>query len=121
MIVEDSPHTSKLSGNGTRSTNPPAYARLRVAYEVPRGNPLNQYSPNDFRLHGVGALNVHMQGCQSIMQPKSDVRAGNELSLQIDDPSQFTITVQGFDPHRDVYVRVEKMADIAPSGVDSDE
>ena len=45
---------------------PPTLARLRVAYEVPRGNPLNQYSPNDFRLYGAGALNVDMEGCQSV-------------------------------------------------------
>ena len=89
----------------TSATDPPAYARLRVAYEVPRGNPLNQYSPNDFRLHGPRALNMDMRGCQPI---GSNERAGNELILRIDDPSKFSLTVQGFDPNRDVYARVER-------------
>ena len=115
------------SGTGFRvriaagAPNPPAHTRLRVAYEVPRGNPLNQYSPNDFRLHGAGALNVNMQGCQSIIQSNGDERTGNELLLQIDDPLQFTVTVQGFDSNRDVYVRVEKMDDMTPSVGNSDE
>ena len=115
------------SGTGFRvriaagATSPTEYARLRVAYEVPRGNPLNQYSPNDFRLHGVGALNVHMQGCQSVIRLNGNERAGNELLLRINDPRKFAITVQGFDQNRDVYVRVEKVADTTPSEVDSDE
>lgn len=97
--------------NGSQSS--PVYARLRVAYEVPRGNPLKSYSPMDFRLHGADALNVQTQGCQVISPPQDTGRAGNELFLQIDDPSQFALMVQGFDPNRDVYVRVEKMADEA--------
>ena len=101
------------SGTGFRvriaagATDPPAYARLRVAYAVPRGNPLNQYNPNDFRLHGVGALNVDMQGCQTIGNAGVNERAGNELLMRIDDPKNFTLIVQGFDPNRDVYARVE--------------
>ena len=110
------------SGTGFRvriaagATDPPAYARLCVAYEVPRGNPLSQYSPNDFRLHGSGALNVDMRGCQSIVTTTGgNERAGNELLLQIDDPDVFSLTVQGFDPNRDVYARVEKVANLVDS------
>ena len=105
------------SGTGFRvhiinaDENPPAFARLRVAYEVPRGNPLKQYSPNDFRLHGAGALNVDMQGCQPFVQDQRNQRARNELLLQIDDPNEFVLTVQGFDHNRDVYVRVERVDD----------
>ena len=105
------------SGTGFRvrianaAENPPAFARLRVAYEVPRGNPLKQYSPNDFRLHGAGALNVDMQGCHTVVHDQRNQRAGNELFLQIDDPQEFALTVQGFDHNRDVYVRVERTDD----------
>ena len=104
------------SGTGFRvriaseSENPPTGVRLRVAYEVPRGNPLKQYSPNDFRLHGAGALSVEMRGCQVISQHGNE-RAGNELFLQVDDPKEFTVTTQGFDPNRDVLVRVERFED----------
>ena len=103
------------SGTGFRVSisgeagNPPSFARLSVAYAVPRGNPLKHYSPNDFRLHGAGALNVDMQGCQPVGQQSRSQRPGNELTLQIDDPAEFALTVQGFDHNRDVYVRVEKL------------
>ena len=88
---------------------PPTRARLQVAYEVPRGNPLKNYHPEDFRLHGRGAgLAWHVGGCQ--VRPG---RAGNELFLEIDDPDEFEFTVTGFDPLRDIHVRVEPVADDA--------
>ena len=105
------------SGTGFRvrivnaDENPPAFARLQVAYEVPRGNPLKQYSPNDFRLHGAGALNVDMQGCHTVVHDQRNQRVGNQLLLQIDDPNEFALTVQGFDHNRDVHVRVERVDD----------
>ena len=108
------------SGTGFRvriageSENPPTQARLRVAYEVPRGNPLNQYSPNDFRLHGAGALSVDMHGGQFVEQPQGSEKAGNELLLQIESPRRFWLTVQGLDPNRDVYVRMERIENTTP-------
>ena len=88
---------------------PPARAQLQVAYEVPRGNPLKSYHPEDFRLHGRGAgLAWHVGGCQ--VRPG---RAGNALFLEIDNPDEFEFTVTGFDSHRDLHVRVEAVADNA--------
>ena len=93
----------------------PKRVRLRAAYEVPRGNPMTGYSPHDFRLHGPGALRVEAESC-SVIQGET----GNELLLEIDEPALFSVTVHGFDAHRDVHVRVER-ADGAQSsdGADS--
>ncbi len=89
--------------------------RLRVAYEVPRGNPLTSYSPHDFRLHGMNALSVEASGCAV-----SPGEGGNELLLDIDDPRRFSVAVHGFDTHRDVHVRVEQVAGASPdSGADA--
>ena len=79
--------------------------RLRVAYEVSRGNPLNSYQEEDFRLHGPGALDVQVDG--------ADVETGdsyNRLDLRVNDPQNFAVAVQGFDQRRDLHIRIEKMA-----------
>ncbi|MYC32141.1 MAG: hypothetical protein F4X64_03060 [Chloroflexi bacterium] len=88
----------------TNTMNPPNRVRLRVAYEVPRGNPMKSYSPHDFRLHGAGSLEIHSEGCSVI--PGEN---GNELLLDIDDPTSFFVAVRGFDTHRDVVVRVNRV------------
>ena len=95
-------------------TNPPARVRLRVAYEIPRGNPLSRYSPEDFLLHGRDALPHQMGGCE--------VRrgsAGNDLFLDIDDPEDFEFAVSGFDPLRDVYVRIERISEMEGDDADT--
>ena len=110
------------SGTGFRArfapdvAAPPGRVRLRVAYEAPRGNPLNGYSPHDFRLHGQGALDVRLEGCQA-----TPGDGGNELLLEIAEPERFSVAVQGFDKRRDLHVRVERLADAAQSeGADDD-
>lgn len=87
--------------------NPPRCARLRVAYGVARGNPLSRYSPEDFRLHGRDALSHSIGGCEVVTRNL----AGNELLLNIDDPAEFEFAVSGFDPQRDVYVRIDQVGD----------
>lgn len=87
----------------------PLTARLRAAYVTPQGNPLSKYHEQDFQLHGDASLPVAVTGGNA--KPGS---AGNELQLTIDDPAQFTLTVQGFDRSRDVHIKVERLP--APSG-----
>lgn len=77
---------------------------LRVAYEVSRGNPLNNYQEQDFRLHGDGALTLQVDG--------ANVEAGddyNRLDLQIVDAQRFSVAIQGFDQRRDLHIRIEKI------------
>ena len=90
--------------------------RLAAAYEVARGNPLSLYQPHDFRLHGDGGLAVQVEGAES-----SPGSAGNELALQIADAGQFSITVRGFDPLRDVYVSVDRVAAIPAEDGEGDD
>lgn len=78
--------------------------RLRVAYEVSRGNPLNNYQEGDFRLHGPDALPVQVDGA-SIETDDSY----NRLDLRVNDPQNFAVAVQGFDRRRDLHIRIEKM------------
>lgn len=87
----------------------PERARLRVAYDVLRGNPLNHYNRNDFRLRGIDALPVTIEGGSEEPATQNSQPRDNELYVRIDDPQKFSVSVQGFDPNRDVFVRVEKL------------
>src|SRR5690606_11329138 len=87
----------RVKGVGGEADTPPATA-VFVAYEVRRGNPFRQYQPLDFDL----------------TQPPIEVRArhatitaqqGNVLVLRPERPD-FELTVRGFDPHRDLRVKV---------------
>lgn len=74
----------------------PDFFEVRVAYDVRRGNPLKKYSPADFNL---GAVSISASGVE-IKRTQ-----GNRMIAAIRDP-QFTVTVTGFDEHRDLFVRV---------------
>ena len=91
------------------AADPPTLALLQVAYESPQGNPLDKYVLSDFRLHGRGEkLSLQMMSC--LVRPGKN---GNELFLEIDNPDDFEFEVSGFDPLRDVFVKVERVADAA--------
>ena len=104
------------SGTGFRvrladsSDAPPEYARVRVAYDVPRGNPLGRYQLTDFRLRGAGALDVKIQRGRLESGPRDSETLSNELYVSISDPRNFSVSVQGFDSNRDVYVRVDEVS-----------
>lgn len=116
--IEPRPHDFAVSesGDGFRvsidnsAETKPDRARLRVAYDVLRGNPLNHYNRNDFRLRGVGALSVTIEGGIEEPATQDSQPKDNELYVRIDDPQNFSIGVQGFDPNRDVFVRVENLS-----------
>ena len=91
----------------------PLTARLQAAYVTPAGNPLRRYQELDFQLHGDKALAVAVAGGDC--RPGSK---GNELLLTINDPANFALTAQGFDPQRDVHVRVARDMAAAEEGDD---
>jgi hypothetical protein len=83
---------SSASKNGAL----PDFFEVLVAYDVRRGNPLKKYYPADFDLSAV-----------TISSSGIDVkrRQGNRMVAAIRDP-QFTVTLSGFDEHRDLFIRV---------------
>lgn len=76
---------------------PPRYLAVRAAYEVRRGNPFALYQPFDFDLDRSPIV-LELEGAAFVR------RRENELVVRIDD-AQFRVTVQGFDPRRDVRVK----------------
>lgn len=75
----------------------PAGFAIRVAYDSTRGNALRKYHPSDFDL---AALGVRLEG----LTPERC--RGNELVVRRDRP-QFRLEVGGFDPNRDLVLKVE--------------
>lgn len=93
-------------------------ALLQVAYEMPRSsNPLKVYKPLDFHLHGDNALTVEHSGCK--LTPGEEF---NQLNILITDAENFSISVRGFDEHRDLYVRLDPIVEKqVKSGDDEDD
>ena len=80
--------------------------RLRAAYSILRvSNPLTRYRPEDFRLYGDGAVSVVITGADA-----SYPGPFNEIHLRITDAAAFSLTACGFDPNRDLHIRVDKLA-----------
>ena len=105
--IAQSPGGFRVRLTAAGIADPPVCAHLRVAYDVPRGNPLNRYQPEDFQLHGRGAnLSLRMGGCG--FRPG---KAANEVFLDIENPDDFEFAVSGFDPRRDVHIRIEPVAE----------
>lgn len=81
-----------------RSSEPPRAAALWVAYEVRRGNPFHHYHALDFELSKspieIESRNLSITACVE-----------NGLVLRPHRPD-FELTVTGFDPHRDIRVKV---------------
>ena len=80
----------------------PNEMRVRVAYDIPRGDALSAYSLQDFRLHHDATVMVSTTGCRVVSAANDPA---NELRVAVDDPAAFSIRVVGFDPNRDLYVR----------------
>ncbi len=75
----------------------PRYLAVRAAYEVRRGNPFALYQPFDFEMDRP-PIALALDGATFVR------RRENEVVVRIDD-AQFRLTVQGFDPRRDVRVK----------------
>ena len=85
----------------------PPFAGVRVSYEVRRGNPFSLYQPLDFEMNRL-PIEVEVHGAEVVRL------LDNLTALRIQSPD-FWLTVKGFDPRRDVRVKVFSLGeDVAP-------
>lgn len=103
-------HITSRAGGFTISRNNrvevPENAALRVSvgYDLPRGDPLRNWNRIDFVIgNGNGALRPNGNGL------KAKLLQGNVLILH-DIESEFHFSVNGFDQHRDLYVRADDVS-----------
>jgi hypothetical protein len=79
-----------------------AVLKVAVAYDLPRGDPLRNWNALDFEIGGKeGQLTPLGKG----MKPRR--LAGNRVELRELEPD-FSFAVNGFDEHRDLFIRVEE-------------
>jgi len=83
-------------GPGLRAEDLPLRLRIRVAYDVLRGNPFARQSPLDFDFTG-GALTIRKQGA-AVAPEGPGALAVDALS------TDFEVEVEGFDLRRDLAV-----------------
>jgi len=77
----------------------PSCLDVRVAYDTRRGNPLKRYDPADFELDEA-PISVSFGGLEA------RAWGPNTILADVTDP-EFRLEVTGFDPNRDLYVRVK--------------
>lgn len=104
---------STRSGRGGFSVNRsqaapiPHDAKLRVsvAYDLPKGDPLKNWSKLDFVIsENGGALALKGKGLRAFPM------TGNTLLLK-DFQEEFQFVVEGFDEHRDLFIRIDDYFD----------
>ena len=70
---------------------------VEVAYDVRQGNPFKKYQPFDFELK-ESPINIRGTGV------KASIIKSNVLQIAIVQPD-FSLSVTGFDPHRDLKIK----------------
>ena len=86
---------------GTSPPEPPFLIEIKCAYDVRSGNPVKKYRPADFDL-GREPFDLETDS-HGIQIRRAD---GNHVIAQVDQ-QDFCLSVSGFDPARDVYVKAE--------------
>lgn len=84
------------------ATEVPMSINVRMAYAIARGDAFKRYDRNDFSLNGATDIQVEAEGATT--QPAAD----NVLLIEAEAPD-FSVTVSGFDPNRDVVVQSNKV------------
>jgi hypothetical protein len=82
--------------------------RVAVAYDIPHGDPIKNWSPLDFTIS-----NSKRVGCLSPQGRGATVRRvqGNIVLVDCDpEREDFTFSLSGFDRHRDVFLRIDDIS-----------
>ena len=81
----------------------PLSLSVTTAYEIRSGNPFKKYDPRDYRLEESPIRIVH-EGLADVLP------AGQRVDFVATSPD-FSLEVSGFDPHRDLKLKVEERSE----------
>ncbi len=84
------------------ATEMPMSINVRMAYAIARGDAFKRYDRNDFSLNRTTDIQVAADGATT------HTAGDNLLLIEVDDPD-FSVTVSGFDPNRDVVVQSNRV------------
>lgn len=82
------------------ATEAPESMRLKLGYDVPRGNPIKSYQELDF---DVSKAPIKIEHTGVYFTKKEN----NILEFNIEDPSFFEIKLTGFDEKRDLFLKMQ--------------
>ncbi|MCG8451377.1 MAG: sigma-70 family RNA polymerase sigma factor [Pirellulales bacterium] len=80
-----------------------ALLKVAVAYDLPSGDPLKKWSEFDFEFANGSAIKLSGKGINATKQSR------NVLGLTIQS-DEFSFAAEGFDVHRDLFVRVDEIS-----------
>jgi hypothetical protein len=78
----------------------PENIKVKLGYDVPRGNPIKSYQELDFDV-AKSPINIESTGVYFTKKEK------NELEFEIEDKSHFEIKLTGFDERRDLFLKLQ--------------
>ncbi len=91
----------------TPKANPenfPQIIKIEVAYDVTKGDPFKSFSPLDFKIGKNGSVSLAATPSGKLIDGRE-----NQLRLSVN-KLPFKFTASGFDPHRDLKIRLAKEA-----------
>jgi hypothetical protein len=95
--------------NGDAAIEPPLRLRVRVAYDVRRGNPLTQFHPEDIDAKTLTTNATDRSVVVDCIRAKEeDKKKGLLVEVTIQKP-EFRLDCSGFDPNRDLYVKGDEI------------
>ncbi len=98
LLIEKINSGLKISKN-PRAEELPESIRLKLGYDVPRGNPVNSYQELDFDV-AKWPIIIESSGVYFTKKER------NELEFEIEDKSYFEIKLTGFDEKRDLFLKL---------------
>lgn len=101
-----------LRPSGTIAVPADGLLKVSVAYDLPSGNPLNNWSKFDFEFKSKQSK-VRCKG----KNVSAKIVQGNVIELHIND-AEFSFSADGFDEIRDLFVRVDELNDAADESTD---
>jgi hypothetical protein len=100
MRVEQADSGFKIiPGDGAAEANFPILCTAEMAYDVATGNPFKRWEPFDFELGKSKGIPVSGKNVRPVSM------SGNVLKVLVEQPD-FLVHVEGFDPARDVIVKI---------------
>jgi len=99
VLMEKIPSGLKLYKN-PKAKEVPESIKIKLGYDVPRGNPVSSYQELDFDV-SKAPITISAEGVYFTKKEK------NILEFNIEQQSNFEITLTGFDEKRDLFLKVQ--------------
>jgi len=99
LIIEKIPSGIRLVKNPDAEEAPESL-RLKLGYDVPRGNPIGSYQELDFDV-SRSPIKIESTGIYFTKKEK------NILEFNIENPAAFEIRLTGFDEKRDLFLKMQ--------------